>query len=1103
MKDKKFTIGRIAPILFSLGLACNANAVKVHINSGNPAYPFPQFMEYACGGNLGTKLADGLTHAEIEQHIRDAYQLHANEFEYTGEEWEGIKYIWTPYKAAFDCTEGDGYALLAAAYMADKTTFDGYWMCTHDKRRNRTKRYMDCSDYSSDYRYGPFAIGDVGIGESNNTAAAGDVDIALALYVAYKQWGEFMLNDKGEKVLDACGNPISYKQELIEVVRGLVALSTGFQIDLKYDKTKLRVNSGLVGLDGYVKGGDVWNEATSWASENPVVFSDSMPIFYFPYDLSSETEMLDVKGIGLVPEFGSGTQQHTDYSAPSYFREFYDLLISLSKELGVTNGWEAEQFRRAEASSDWLMGELIAKNKYAVPLAGWCSVNEDGTETSFSNYNLGEDFRNPWRTISNYVWHGNPQYSWDPVAHKVVDGKNTHEYDAAVRLSNYLKNPMKWNDASENSCLVYGTPDYGINGPKTMPIQTDPMTGIGVDDNLFPNCRNKGAVSFAAIGAQDYDLMGELYNFVYSIYDCHGVTEDGHCVPIYMDGWFRQAGMMALTGNYAAPSQMDAGSNLRIYRSVKDSVSSCRVGDTITYQLTVRNYGSAEAKNVVITETLPKEFALVDAEKQKQYDAATNTIQWDYHGIDGFKSDDIEGAALDLNAPNLAKTIRTITYRCVVLPGASGKYSPVATVTCDNGKVSKTDEYPNHITATMQRNSIDIIPNALSVTKSADIDSLKKDDEVEFTVSFANTDSLPFLTGGRTGVTFAVAGGIEDKWKCDVNLRVYNDAVEPYVNVGNYRVSCFLKTDKTDLIGKTIIAEGIYHELGNSDENRFIIEPVSDGNMIFRIKPKDFLAANTIYCSWFAGPLNNGNKFDFPIRLCTHIQHPMYLDLDFTDSWSQLEKDKENGLYYPVSPSFQNPYKIEDVDKVIRSACDNADKVNTTVLVEEYDGHSWRKILGDAPYNGVAATNVVVADTIPLGFEFVSFTDENTSAKYEKSAPGTIYSGVVTYSTDKMNIGEKGSFSYKCKYVGVDGASVYRTYATISDSKEYVSSQPLEMVAKSLTSVDQIANDDNVPVDVYNAYGQLVKKQVCSNKALDGLSKGVYVVGGQKRVVTE
>ena len=240
----------------TVAAAFNLNAVPVHINSGNPAYPFPQFLEYTYGdshrlGNLGTKNAEGVVHAEMEQEIRDAYQVHANEFAYTGEEWGGYKYIWTPYKSAYDCTEGDGYALLAAAYMADVVTFNGYWMCTHDKRRSRTKKYAKCVDNAPDYQYGPYAIGDRGAG--GNTAADGDVDVALALYVAYKQWGEFMRDLDGNIVNDACGNPISYKEAMIEVIRGLVALSTRFE-KKKKNGNVLRVNSGLIGLDGYPKG---------------------------------------------------------------------------------------------------------------------------------------------------------------------------------------------------------------------------------------------------------------------------------------------------------------------------------------------------------------------------------------------------------------------------------------------------------------------------------------------------------------------------------------------------------------------------------------------------------------------------------------------------------------------------------------------------------------------------------------------------------------------------------------------------------------------------------------------------------------------------------
>ena len=397
------------PVLFSMGLSLNANAVKVHINSGNPAYPFPQFLNYACGGNLGTNLPEGLTHAEMEQQIREAYQLHANAFEYTGDEWAGIKYIKGNLGCPYDCTEGDGYALLAAAYMADKPTFDGLWMRTHDLRRYRTKKYSDCKPTEESYWYGPFSLGD--LEGSSSSAADGDEDVALALYVAYKQWGEFMLDGTGEPVLDACGNPISYKQELIEVVRGLVALSTRFS----EEKTKMRVCSGMIGLDGYVKGGDSWSEITKWAFDNPTVFSDSMAIYNM-----SDGGTVNVKGINLVPEFSGPFNQYTDYNAPAYYREFHDLLLSLSKELGMTNEWEAEQFRRAEASSDWLIGQLMAKSPYSVPTAGWCTVNNDGSETTFDNFNEGEDFRTPWRNISNYVWHGNPKYSLDHSYNSII-----------------------------------------------------------------------------------------------------------------------------------------------------------------------------------------------------------------------------------------------------------------------------------------------------------------------------------------------------------------------------------------------------------------------------------------------------------------------------------------------------------------------------------------------------------------------------------------------------------------------------------------------------------------------------------------------------------
>lgn len=1087
------------PVLFSMGLSLNANAVKVHINSGNPAYPFPQFLKYACGGNLGTNLPEGLTHAEMEQQIREAYQLHANAFEYTGDEWAGIKYIKGNLGCPYDCTEGDGYALLAAAYMADKPTFDGLWMRTHDLRRYRTKKYIDCEPIEETYGAGPFSLGDQG--GKGNSAADGDEDVALALYVAYKQWGEFMLDENGEKVLDACGEPISYKKELIEVVRGLVALSTKFPEDV----TAMRVCSGMIGLDGYVKSGDTWAEITKWASENPIVFADSTSIFSFDFD-SKKMSMKNVKGINLIPEFVGSVSQLTDYNAPAYYREFHDLLLSLSKELGVTNEWEAEQFRRAEASSDWLIGQLIAKNPYSVPTAGYSTVNEDGSETTFEKAGALTDIRTAWRTISHYVWHGNPKYSWNPATHKVEEGKNGFEYDAAVRLSNYMNDPMNWNDSLENSCYRYGEPSIPISGPKTMSWIIDPMTGVALDQRYtsFSVAMQKGAASFAAIGAQDYNLMGELYNNVYSIYDVKGTTDDGERIPVYMHGWFRQLGLMALTGNYAAPSQMEASSNLKIYRSIKDSVSSCRVGDTITYILSYRNYGSKDATDVVIVDTLPNDFQLVSVSEGGVYRPVTNEITWSLGDVPGFKSDSTEGAALDFSAPNLSKTMGEVYYKCVVKPGASGKYSLNATIYSKNGKESKTNEYPNYVTSTMQRNTIDIIPNTLSVTKSADRDTVKKDDVVEFTIAYSNTDSLPFLTGGRSRVNFTVAGNYE-KNQFGLKLRLNNDAIEPFINAGNYRVTQYIKSKKEDddeLLFENEIAEGLSNSIGKADIG-FSTVDLSDSIVGCRIQLSDYLTSNTIFLSWFPVSTIRDLKGGLPIRLLGSIHTSRFTDFYDSESWSKLETAKNDELFYPVSPSYQIPDSIVDVDKVIYSACDNSDVVTETVLVEEYDGHTWRKILGEAPYNGIEAENVVITDSIPLGFEFVSFVGDSTGATYEAISDADFASGVVRYRADKLKIGEKGSFGYKCRYTGPVSGGSYVTSAIMESKNEKVKST-MHLIVDDLSSVKQTVNEDgDAPVDVYNAQGQLLKRQVSPDQALEGLSKGVYMVGNKKKVVTK
>ena len=172
-----------------------------------------------------------------------------------------------------------------------------------------------------------------------------------------------------------------------------------------------------------------------------------------------------------------------------------------------------------------------------------------------------------------------------------------------------------------------------------------------------------------------------------------------------------------------------------------------------------------------------------------------------------------------------------------------------------------------------------------------------------------------------------------------------------------------------------------------------------------------------------------------------------------------------------------------------------------TILVEEYDGHTWRKILGSAPYNGIEVENVVVTDTIPLGFEFVSLLD-STNAVYTPAPKESAYAGVVTHKTDKLKIGDKGSFGYVCRFVGSSAESI-KTSCHISDNIENVESAPIVMHVKELTSLEKTKSENKGPVNVYNPQGIMLKKQVDIEHATDGLRKGVYMVGKKKTIVTK
>ena len=1033
---------QIALLSLLMMAAIRVSAVPVHINSGNPAFPFPQFLEYTYGtshrlGNLGTKNAEGVVHAELEQDIRDAYQIHANEFNYTGEEYAGIKYIETtdPTGGYYGCTESQGYGLLAAAYMADQVTFNGYWFWVHDHYRNRSTRYSNGSKIAPDYSYGMFSLGDRDAGD--DSAADGDVDVALALYVAYKQWGEFVRNEKGDVVNDYNGNPISYKKEMIEVIRGLVTLCAR---KFKLEGDVKLVQSGVIGLDGYPNGGNTWTELTDWCSpSNPLRTDYELPV----YALEGATVTNEVlpAGTPISKDVNPGpAKQHIDYYAPAYFREFWELFEEIANEENIPQ-FDIDQFKRGEASSDWLIGDLISKSAKAIPTAGWVEMNSNGS-FSYTNFNQGEDYRCSWRTISNHMWHGNPTSTWNPKTHKVEEGSNTFEYDAAVRLSKFLNNPIGWVDGE---CMTYGDPKIPYSGPATTEWQYDPITGATTDPAHFMviNWQN-GTGSFASVSAQDYDLMGSLYRQCAIEWDYGKGQGDYYLtgVPHYMHGWARQLGMMVTSGNYHAPSQMNPMANMKIYRSIEDSVTYCYTGDQIKFVLDYRNYGSVDAKDVKIVEKVPSDFVFVEASSGGVYDAATHTVTWNIGTVSGFKSDNKEGVSLDFKSGNLAKTVGQVWYKLRASDKASGRYCTTAEITCSNGLGWTSNEYPNFKTPTMQRNCVDVVARSLIISKDVDRRRVNDGNMATYTIKFENSSDAGWIDGGRPRVNISFANG-QDGARLQLMVRLWNDAIEPYINYGNYRISYYLYdasmncyTGEGDCTSGWGLSNEIYEGNKNiaSDEGVTVShENIVEGsdaygkwNQRMCIQFAPLLVTTTMHLARFfggaGGRVHKGGTS--PMRGIWALYPSNYGNVNWEDdwSWSSSYNSPKDGLFYPVTPSWQKLDEKgkaieEPVNKWLTCGCTESNKTVPNILVEEYDGYVWRRILGNGPMAGRDVDNVVIRDTLPKGLKFGEFVNEcplsdpEFGGKWEvkKTSDGR---DIIIWSIPKLQVKQKGSIIY-------------------------------------------------------------------------------------------
>ncbi|MBN1308085.1 MAG: hypothetical protein JXA18_09225, partial [Chitinispirillaceae bacterium] len=972
----------IFTVISLLLLVAETRAVPVHINSGNPAYPFPQFQPYknpsGTLGNVGTNNSCGVPHAEMEKTIRDAYQIMMNRAEKPGGGVGGIDYI--KYRSNPQCSEGDGYGLLGAAAMADKETFDGMWLYIHDFTMNKVKRYSDCQDATPGYAYSRLP-GWTGAGA--NSAADGDFDIAFALLCACRQWGDLM------GIKDACGNQISYKQETIDFLKGL-------SDTLSYSNGSLL--SGDIGIDGYFKGGDSWAEMSGWST-------------------AANTARI---GITKRVEQPGPTEQYFDYTAPSYFRQFADFL---AQEDSVKYAWNIYQFRRAEASSDWLMGQLLKNPRY-LPYAGKVSVSSSNAVT-FGNVQASEDGRLGWRTVLNYVWGGNPTYSWDPSTHQILPGEtNTYERDIGQRYAKFLwdNRQTPWN----NACVAGANKTFSYWGPLILWTEWK-VDGSGGGFFFLNWIQSWGSPS--AVVSQDFALMSAMYRQLEIEWDVD-TPGDGYLtsVPFYYHGWFRLLGLLVLSGNYPSPADIKPIANTKAYLAIDKSFAFEK--DTVTYTVNYRNYGSVDATGTVVVDTLHKDFKFISATGGGIYDNTSHTVTWNIGTLPGFKT-----------ATGITPTAGQVQLKVVIANATQKQYRNRVSISCSNGTGWTSNDYPNRVTAVMERNHLDIARRALILEHTASKSLVKPGETVEFTIDFLNSSEAGWINGGRPGVNFSFSQSAEGGTATmnTMRTRLFHDADEAYIDFGNYRISYFLYDEANTCISGTAgctngwgfqqtITEGInkadvklVHEMivpgqdARGKWNQRLIVQFSDPTDPKRVESLTTIDHHLSEYRGMRGRIHLGGTE--PLRLVWFFNASNWQPVNWSNAWSWDPNTSEDdgGIYFPVTNDWTDPDKPDiPVTYWNRKACKTATKTVDNILVEEWDGYTWRRVAGNGPMPGREATNVVIRDTVPEGFTFTGFTGQDPLG-----IPLSITGNrIITWSVPKMQIREGGTITFTARADG-------------------------------------------------------------------------------------
>ncbi|HPD19134.1 MAG TPA: hypothetical protein PLF61_05680, partial [Candidatus Goldiibacteriota bacterium] len=154
---------------------------------------------------------------------------------------------------------------------------------------------------------------------------------------------------------------------------------------------------------------------------------------------------------------------------------------------------------------------------------------------------------------------------------------------------------------------------------------------------------------------------------------------------------------------------------------------------------------------------------------------------------------------------------------------------------------------------------------------------------------------------------------------------------------------------------------------------------------------------------------NATRPFYFEARLTADFQSQ-----DWTDDWSQQTSavvvSGPDRMMYPISPDWTDGNSATAgviVNKVNRHACETTTTNIVNILVEEWDGYTWKRVFGNGPLSNLKTSGVAIIDSLPAYLTFDDFITTAGSCSYNNG------NRTIQCDIGDFNVNHNGQIQYR------------------------------------------------------------------------------------------